>query len=123
MSLGGAVETREPITRFPHCCCVKNNIVNMSSALGLLARLSVLRNNSHLTTFVSKPGMTVTPARTAVWSSSGAILPKPKKVSAAGQRTVVGVTLWRCFHERIKRLLVPAAHLLSVNVYPWRCLR
>lgn len=76
----------------------------MASVLGLRARLSVLRSNSPLTTFVSRPGRTVTPARTAVCSSSGAILPKPKKVSAARQLTVVGVaiTLWR--HYRFQQL-------------------
>lgn len=95
----------------------KNNIVNMASALGFLARLSVLRSNSQLTTFVSRPGRTVTPARTAVCSSSGAILPKPKKVSAARQLTVVGVNLWRCCHQVIETLLVPAAHQ-PVNVFP-----
>ncbi|CAG01655.1 unnamed protein product, partial [Tetraodon nigroviridis] len=51
----------------------------MASALGLLARLSALRSNSRFTAFASGPGRTVTPARTAVCSSSGAILPKPKK--------------------------------------------
>lgn len=54
-----------------------------SSALGVLSRLSVVRNTSQFTTCVSRPGKTVAPARTAVCSSSGAILPKPKKVSAA----------------------------------------
>lgn len=96
----------------------KNNIVNMASALGLLGRLSVLRSNSQFTTSVSRPGRTVTPARTAVCSSSGAILPKPKKVSAARQLTVVGVNIWRCCHDVIERLLAPAAHLLSVKCAP-----
>lgn len=99
---------------FPHCCCVKNNTVNMAPGLGLLARWSVFRNNSQLT-FVSRPGRMVTPARTAVCSSSGAILPKPKKVSAAPRK--------RC-HQVQERWWVPAALLLSLNVYPpWRCLR
>ncbi|XP_056870095.1 uncharacterized protein LOC130514508 isoform X1 [Takifugu flavidus] len=50
-----------------------------ASALGVLTRLSELRNTSPFTTSASGPGRTVTPARTAVCSSSGAILPKPKK--------------------------------------------
>ncbi|KAM9346397.1 essential MCU regulator, mitochondrial [Symphorus nematophorus] len=52
----------------------------MSSTLGRLARLSVFRNGrtSPFTPSVG-PGRTVTAARTAVCTSSGAILPKPKK--------------------------------------------
>lgn len=54
----------------------------MASAPGVLSRLSVLRNSSRLTGRVSRPGRTVTPARAAVCSPSGAVLPKPRKVSA-----------------------------------------
>nr|XP_046271869.1 essential MCU regulator, mitochondrial-like [Scatophagus argus] len=52
----------------------------MASALGRLARLSALRNvhGSQLASSIG-PERTVTPARTAVCTSSGAILPKPKK--------------------------------------------
>lgn len=61
-----------------------SNVVNMASALGRLARLSALRSGRtpQLTPSVG-PGRTVTPLRTAVCTSSGAILPKPVKVSAA----------------------------------------
>ncbi|XP_038550677.1 uncharacterized protein LOC119884285 isoform X1 [Micropterus salmoides] len=55
----------------------------MALALGRLAWLSALRNaRSSLLTPSSGPGRTVTPCRTAVCTSSGAIPPKPKKVSA-----------------------------------------
>ncbi|KAG7505041.1 hypothetical protein JOB18_021822 [Solea senegalensis] len=58
------------------------NSVNMASALGRLARLSVLRRGraSPLTRSDGQ-GMAVTSRRTAVCTSSGAILPKPRKVS------------------------------------------
>ncbi|XP_030263178.1 essential MCU regulator, mitochondrial [Sparus aurata] len=52
----------------------------MASALGRLARLSAL--GSVRTARLSPctgPGGTVTPSRSAVWTSSGAVLPKPKK--------------------------------------------
>lgn len=65
----------------------------MASALGVLSRLSVLGNTSRLTGRVSGPGRTVTPARAAVCSSSGAVLPKPKKVSAARQLSAVSVEM------------------------------
>lgn len=56
----------------------------MASALGRLARLSALKNaRASPLTRVSGSGRTVTPSRTAVCTSSGAILPKPKKVSGA----------------------------------------
>ncbi|XP_039979000.1 essential MCU regulator, mitochondrial-like [Xiphias gladius] len=52
----------------------------MASALGSLARLSALRNGrSSPPTPSNGPGRTATPCRTAVYTSSGAILPKPKK--------------------------------------------
>ncbi|KAG7505043.1 essential MCU regulator, mitochondrial [Solea senegalensis] len=56
------------------------NSVNMASALGRLARLSVLRRGraSPLTRSDGQ-GMAVTSRRTAVCTSSGAILPKPRK--------------------------------------------
>ncbi|XP_005738018.1 essential MCU regulator, mitochondrial isoform X2 [Pundamilia nyererei] len=54
----------------------------MASALGRLVRLSILRapRRSPLTPS-SVPGNTVTACRTAVCSSSGAMLPKPRKIS------------------------------------------
>uniref|UniRef100_A0A3P9BAF4 Essential MCU regulator, mitochondrial n=1 Tax=Maylandia zebra TaxID=106582 RepID=A0A3P9BAF4_9CICH len=54
----------------------------MASALSRLVRLSILRapRRSPLTPS-SVPGNTVTACRTAVCSSSGAMLPKPRKVS------------------------------------------
>ncbi|XP_026202173.1 essential MCU regulator, mitochondrial [Anabas testudineus] len=52
----------------------------MASALGRLSRLSVLRNGRTAPVApLSGPGRTTTQRRTAVCSSSGAILPKPKK--------------------------------------------
>ncbi|XP_018523278.1 essential MCU regulator, mitochondrial [Lates calcarifer] len=52
----------------------------MASALGRLARLSAFRNaRASPRTPSDGPGRTVTPCRTAVSTSSGAILPKPKK--------------------------------------------
>ncbi|XP_040919098.1 essential MCU regulator, mitochondrial-like [Toxotes jaculatrix] len=52
----------------------------MASALGRLARLSVLRNaRTSPLSAADGPGRTVAPCRTAVCTSSGAILPKPKK--------------------------------------------
>ncbi|XP_034568111.1 essential MCU regulator, mitochondrial-like [Notolabrus celidotus] len=47
----------------------------MASALGRLARLAALRTPHR------GPGRTGTPGRTVVTTSSGGILPKPKKVS------------------------------------------
>ncbi|XP_023287434.1 essential MCU regulator, mitochondrial [Seriola lalandi dorsalis] len=49
----------------------------MASALGRLVRLSVLRNTR--TSASGGPGRAVTPCRSAVCTSSGGILPKPKK--------------------------------------------
>ncbi|XP_045928885.1 essential MCU regulator, mitochondrial-like [Micropterus dolomieu] len=52
----------------------------MALALARLAWLSALTNaRSSLLTPSSGPGRTVTPCRTAVCTSSGAIPPKPKK--------------------------------------------
>ncbi|XP_026179862.1 essential MCU regulator, mitochondrial [Mastacembelus armatus] len=52
----------------------------MASALGRLARLSALRNGRSSPLAPSTlPGRCVTPLRTVVCTSSGAILPKPKK--------------------------------------------
>uniref|UniRef100_UPI0037E9AA16 essential MCU regulator, mitochondrial n=1 Tax=Semicossyphus pulcher TaxID=241346 RepID=UPI0037E9AA16 len=52
----------------------------MASALGRLARLSALRNaRSSLLAPSHGPGRVVTPGRTAVSTSSGGILPRPKK--------------------------------------------
>lgn len=53
--------------------------VNMAPGLGLLLRLSSFRNTRCSPLWSRR---TVTPCRTAVSTSSGAILPKPKKVSA-----------------------------------------
>ncbi|XP_005810953.2 essential MCU regulator, mitochondrial [Xiphophorus maculatus] len=55
--------------------------VNMASAvLGRLLRLSAVRNGPLSPPSPSTvPGRTVTPSRTAVCTSSGALLPKPKK--------------------------------------------
>ncbi|CAJ1075797.1 essential MCU regulator%2C mitochondrial [Xyrichtys novacula] len=54
----------------------------MASALGRLARLSAFRSvRGPPVTLSYGPGRTVTPSRTAVTSSSGSILPKPKKTS------------------------------------------
>ncbi|XP_075879714.1 essential MCU regulator, mitochondrial [Nelusetta ayraudi] len=52
----------------------------MASALGRLVRLSaVTKARCSPRSSVSVPGRTVTPSRSAVCTSSGAILPKPKK--------------------------------------------
>ncbi|XP_035511335.1 essential MCU regulator, mitochondrial-like [Morone saxatilis] len=52
----------------------------MASALGRLARLSALKNaRTSPLTLSCGPGRAVTPARAAVSTPSGAILPKPKK--------------------------------------------
>uniref|UniRef100_A0A3P8Q552 Essential MCU regulator, mitochondrial n=1 Tax=Astatotilapia calliptera TaxID=8154 RepID=A0A3P8Q552_ASTCA len=57
----------------------------MASALSRLVRLSILRapRRSPLTPS-SVPGNTVTACRTAVCSSSGAMLPKPRKQTPFG---------------------------------------
>ncbi|KAG7216217.1 hypothetical protein INR49_029066 [Caranx melampygus] len=57
--------------------------VNMASALGRLARLSAFTTVRRTPSSSCGPGRAVTPCRTAVCTSSGAILPKPKKVSVA----------------------------------------
>ncbi|XP_010753717.2 essential MCU regulator, mitochondrial [Larimichthys crocea] len=53
----------------------------MASALGRLARALSVRRNGRTARLTpsTEPRRTVTPARTAVCTSSGAILPKPKK--------------------------------------------
>lgn len=81
-----------------------SNAVNMASALGRLARLSSLRNarNSRLTPAFGA-GSTVTPGRTAVCTSSGAILPKPKKVSAALKARCGVCKLQLCYELRHRR--------------------
>lgn len=54
--------------------------VNMASALGRLARLSAFTTVRRTPPSSScGPGRAVAPCRTAVFTSSGAILPKPKK--------------------------------------------
>lgn len=55
--------------------------VNMASALGRLARLSTSTTVRRSPSSSCGPGRAVVPCRTAVFTSSGAILPKPKKVS------------------------------------------
>lgn len=89
-----------------------SNAVNMASALGRLARLSALRNGrtSPLTP-VFGPGRTVTPGRTAVSTSSGAILPKPKKVSAALKARCGVCVNYSCYELRHRR---------EVEELPWR---
>lgn len=85
MPQGGAVAAPRPkLAAVFRIAAAASNAVNMASALGRLARLSALRTGltSRLTPS-SGPGRTVTPGRTAVCTPSGAILPKPKKVSAA----------------------------------------
>ncbi|XP_047212911.1 uncharacterized protein LOC124862817 isoform X1 [Girardinichthys multiradiatus] len=65
----------------PHSCRITSESVNMASAaLVRLLRLSAVRNGrlSPRRPF-NAPGRTVTPSRKAVCTSSGAILPKPKK--------------------------------------------
>ncbi|XP_031584538.1 essential MCU regulator, mitochondrial [Oreochromis aureus] len=64
----------------------------MASALGRLVRLSLLNPpcRSPLTPS-SVPGNTVTACRTAVCSSSGSMLPKPKKVCDTGEQTPFGL--------------------------------
>ncbi|TMS15083.1 Protein FAM234B [Larimichthys crocea] len=66
---------------FKHQLFFRIAAVDMASALGRLARgLSVRRNGrTARLTPSTEPRGTVTPARTAVCTSSGAILPKPKK--------------------------------------------
>ncbi|MEQ2187259.1 hypothetical protein GOODEAATRI_002837, partial [Goodea atripinnis] len=67
----------------PHSCRIASESVNMASAaLARLLRLSAVRNGRLSPRSPSTaPGRTVTPSRTAVCTSSGAILPKPKKIS------------------------------------------
>ncbi|XP_015236047.1 essential MCU regulator, mitochondrial-like isoform X1 [Cyprinodon tularosa] len=56
-----------------------------SAVLGRLLQLSAVRNSPLSPLSPSAmPGRTVTPSRTAVCSSSGAILPKPRKVGTCG---------------------------------------
>lgn len=83
-AVGGAVGASRPKISAVFRIVAASNPVNMASALGRLARLSAL--GSVRTARLSPctgPGGTVTPSRSAVWTSSGAVLPKPKKVSAA----------------------------------------
>ncbi|XP_068193432.1 essential MCU regulator, mitochondrial isoform X1 [Antennarius striatus] len=77
---GGAVKLPQPKFSVIFRIADPTNVVNMASALGLLARLSALRNaRTLLRTPSFGPGGTVTPGRTAVNTPSGAFLPKPKK--------------------------------------------
>ncbi|XP_068193434.1 essential MCU regulator, mitochondrial isoform X2 [Antennarius striatus] len=79
---GGAVKLPQPKFSVIFRIADPTNVVNMASALGLLARLSALRNaRTLLRTPSFGPGGTVTPGRTAVNTPSGAFLPKPKKIS------------------------------------------
>ena len=81
---GGAVGASRPKISTVFRIVAASNPVNMASALGRLARLSAL-GNAHTARLSPRtgPGRTVTPSRSAVWTSSGAVLPKPKKVSVA----------------------------------------
>lgn len=67
--------------RFVFRIAASTNAVNMASALGRLVRLSSLRV-PRLTQLTPSgvPGGTAIASRTAVCSSSGAMLPQPKKV-------------------------------------------
>lgn len=100
----------------------------MASSLGRLFRVSVLRNGRETVPSAGAGGArrTVTPHRSVVTTSSGAVLPKPKKVSGCCEESVdmtAGIRhRTRCFHELTDLFLWwpdAACVCVCVCVTPW----
>ncbi|XP_037545412.1 essential MCU regulator, mitochondrial-like [Nematolebias whitei] len=74
-----------------------------SVLLGRLVRLSVVRSSRSSTPRSLVSGRTITPSRTAVCSSTGAILPKPKKTPFGLIRIAVVVVPFLYVGTRISK--------------------
>lgn len=128
MTLGGAVGT-STVTRFPHRCCVKKHTQKQQQRKnghcqhgGVGARCSgqIVGAQKHLPVYnrrlrAREDRYTGPDSRVLFLRRYSAQTEEGECCSAADRG--VGVDVWRWCHEGPERLLVPAAHLLSLDVY------